>query len=160
MRKQKRKRTPRPLTEQQKLAAKLLFEGHKEYVVADKVGVHRCTIWRWYKRRDFRDEIKKIQNQWMRELRRKRREEWRNSDQYKRQQAAKRRLAALEKAISAAGNSGNMAALARATNEYNQAFNMAFFGGRDPFRGVRTPRYLTQRRKTRKPLKYIFEIVN
>lgn len=48
------------LTEQQKKAAQMLCDGWSIPETAEAVGVHRVTVWRWTKRRDFRRERRRI----------------------------------------------------------------------------------------------------
>lgn len=55
------------LTEKQKRAVAMLYEGKKVQDTAQALGVHRTTIWRWECTRDFRREWKRID----RNLRRK-----------------------------------------------------------------------------------------
>ena len=55
------------LTEKQKKAVAMLYEGEKVQDTAQALGVHRSTIWRWECRRDFRREWNRID----RNLRRK-----------------------------------------------------------------------------------------
>ena len=55
------------LTEKQKKAVAMLYEGEKVQDTAQALGVHRTTIWRWECMRDFRREWKRID----RNLRRK-----------------------------------------------------------------------------------------
>ena len=54
MRKRSKKK-PFVLTEKHKLAAQIFAQG--DFVtmqeVADRVGVHRCTLWRWWQHREF-----------------------------------------------------------------------------------------------------------
>ena len=40
------------LTEKQKLSIILLRNGEKVITTAQACGVHRCTVWRWYCKRD------------------------------------------------------------------------------------------------------------
>lgn len=41
------------LTDKQKIAIILLRNGEKVQTVAFACGVHRCTIWRWFKKKDI-----------------------------------------------------------------------------------------------------------
>lgn len=48
------------LTEKQKKAVSMLYEGERVQDTAQALGVHRTTIWRWENTRDFRREWKRI----------------------------------------------------------------------------------------------------
>ena len=58
------------LTEQQKKAARMLCDGWSIPETAAEVGVHRVTVWRWTKRRDFRRERRRINHNWQRRIKR------------------------------------------------------------------------------------------
>lgn len=60
------------LTEKQNKAVTLLYEGETVQDTAQALGVHRSTIWRWSKTRDFRREIKRLERNRTRRLERKR----------------------------------------------------------------------------------------
>ena len=62
-----KRKEEKPLTEQQKKAVAMLYDGEKVQDTAQALGVHRTTIWRWECRRDFRREWNRID----RNLRRK-----------------------------------------------------------------------------------------
>ena len=47
------------MTEQQKKALDMLWNGAKVQDTASALGVHRCTIWRWEKQKDFQREWKR-----------------------------------------------------------------------------------------------------
>ena len=130
MRRKHRKGSKRPLTDQMKLAARLMFEGHRMGQIAAETGVCRQTIWRWYHRRDFQKEIERITDHWQKEKRRA----THNSPEYKRAQRRKyyyrKKLPALEKKIQEAGERHDMRAYAAASKEYDRCLNEAFFGGR------------------------------
>ena len=157
----------KPLTEQQKQAAKILFETGRVGETAAQVGVHRTTIWRWWKRRDFQRELDRVHDKWQRDYRRERLKEMHSSPEYKRRQAEKRKykrkLKYIEEKMSAAGNSGNMKEYNRLSKQWDHAFNMAYFGGLDAFSFVNQSRFLTQPKKepkkAEKPVKYIIEII-
>ena len=87
MRKRKKKQVHKPLTDQQKEAARLLFDCHKVGETAAMIGVHRCTIWRWCKRPDFQKEVDRIATEYYRELRKKRLREYHQSPEYKKKKA-------------------------------------------------------------------------
>ena len=55
------------LTDKQKKAVAMLYDGEKVQDTAQALGVHRTTIWRWECMRDFRREWRRID----RNLRRK-----------------------------------------------------------------------------------------
>lgn len=64
----KRKRKPeQPLTDKQKKAVAMLYNGWKVKDAAAELGVHRSTIWRWECKRGFSREWSRID----RNLRRK-----------------------------------------------------------------------------------------
>lgn len=153
----------RPLTEQQKKAAALFFDGKKVGEVAALVGVHRCTIWRWYGRRDFQREISRVADKYCREKRRAWLREYHNSPEYKREQNrkyyARRRLKVLAERLEKAGNSGNMAEYWKIAKEYDKAFNTAYFGGKTPMEYLKLSRLFTSEEKPRKEKKYIIKIV-
>lgn len=54
------------MTEQQKQAARLLWEGERVGDIAQAVGVHRCTVWRWEQKRGFWREFKRIDRNYRR----------------------------------------------------------------------------------------------
>ena len=74
MNKRKRKEE-RPLTEQQKQAARLLWEGERVGDIAKAVGVHRSTVWRWEQKRGFWREFKRIDRNWARRFAYRRKKE-------------------------------------------------------------------------------------
>ena len=49
------------LTEQQKKAVAMLHDMDRVMDVAAALGVHRTTIWRWSKKREFRKEWQRIE---------------------------------------------------------------------------------------------------
>jgi hypothetical protein len=59
------------LTENQKKAVAMLFDGAKVQDTAQAVGVHRTTIWRWKKTKDFRREWNRISRNLRRKYERK-----------------------------------------------------------------------------------------
>jgi IS30 family transposase len=163
----KRNQKRKPLSDLQKIAARGFFEGKSVQQIAAECGVHRCTIWRWRKRKDFQREINRVHDLWVREYKRQRQKEWHSSPEYKRRQRqkynARRRLKRLERKISEAGNAGDMAAYWKYSKEYDQTFNIAFFGGlsaTDFLKKKDNPsRKLARCRKQPEPLKYIIEFV-
>ena len=61
------------LTDKQKEAVRLLYlESMNVQDVAARVGVHRTTVWRWSKTKDFKREWQKVRNahirQWRKEM--------------------------------------------------------------------------------------------
>ena len=162
--KKRRKRPRKPLTEQQKQAAKALFETGRIGDTASAVGVHRSTIWRWYKRSDFQRELNRVHDKWQRDYRRKMLKKIHNSPEYKKKQAARRRwkkkLAEVEKRLSEAGNSGNMMEYYRLEKEYNKAFNMAYFDGLDTLSCSNLSQKTQQPKKRREPRKVIVEVID
>ena len=160
----RKKRRKKPLTEQQKQAAKILFETGRVGETAAQVGIHRVTLWRWWKRRDFQRELDRVHDKWQRDYRRARLKEIHSSPEYKREQAdkrkAKRRLKYIEEKLSVAGNSGNMKEYYRLAKEYDRTFNQAYFGGLSAISFVNQSRLLTEPKKSREPRKVIVEIID
>lgn len=154
------KKRRKPLTDQQKEAARILFECGKIGETAAAVGVHRTTIWRWYKRQDFQREIQRAHDRWLSETRRRYRREWRNSPEHKRELAARRRLSILEKRISEAGNSGNMAAYRQACAAFDKCYNQAFGGALKAINAYFFSQEFTKPKKRPEPKKYIVEIID
>ena len=60
------------LTERQKKAVEMLYSGESVQETAQALGVHRSTLWRWRKKRDFRREWSRIDRNWRRRLERAR----------------------------------------------------------------------------------------
>lgn len=58
------------LTEKQKMAVNMLYEMTPVKDVAAAAGVHRTTIWRWSKKREFRKEWQRIDRNARRRLER------------------------------------------------------------------------------------------
>lgn len=64
------------ITDQQKQAVKLFYQGMKVHEVAQAIGVHRTTLWRWYHRpemiryteRYFEQENKRLFSRCIRKL--------------------------------------------------------------------------------------------
>lgn len=160
MRQQKKKRPHRPLTEQQKQAALILFDTGRVGETAARVGVHRATIWRWRNTVQFQREYERVWAKWNRDYRRERLKELHSSPEYKKQQAARRRLGALEKRISEAGNSGNMKAYRQACAAYDKCFNEAFGSVIKAFDRYFLSQEYSDQKKPRKAKKYIVEIID
>lgn len=168
MRKRRKKQARRPLTDQQKRAAQLYFDAHKIGEIADIIGVHRTTIWRWFQRKDFRRELESIKNKWISNTRRENMKAWHNSPEYKEQQrrkyAARQKLKKLEKRLSEAGNNGNMKEYRAACRAYDKCFNDAYLGGYSLEEisqiVLGNPTHKKQTTKTaEKPVKYVIEIL-
>lgn len=157
--KRKRKRPRKPLTEQQKQAARVLFDTGRIGDTAATVGVHRTTIWRWYKRRDFQREINIAHDKWIAELRRKYRREWIHSPEHKQELEARRRLKALEKGLSEAGNRGDMRAYRQACAAYDKCFNEAYGRTILAYDRFFSSREFSEPKKAPEPKKYIVEII-
>lgn len=159
MNKAKKKRPRRPLTDQQKLAAKVIFDTGRMAEAAAAAGVHRTTIWRWYKRADFQRELNRIHDKWIREKRRETIREWHNSPEYKKRKAAERRLDSLAKKLEAAGNSGDMNAYRKACAAYDRCYNEAFGDVLKAFDRYFQSQKPSPTQKPRKPKQYIIEII-
>lgn len=56
----------RPLTEQQKKAVQMTYDCMPVQEIADVLGVHRSTIWRWKQTREFRADWHRIDRNWRR----------------------------------------------------------------------------------------------
>ena len=126
MRRKHRKGSKKPLTEQMKLAALLLFDGQKIGHIAALLGINRVTLWRWGNRKDFQREIDKINDLYVREMRKEIRRQIRESPEYKRMLAARRKLPGLGKKLEEAGNSGDMNAYGQAAAAYDKCFDQAY----------------------------------
>ena len=157
----KRKKKPRrPLTEQQKQAAKVLFETGRIGDTAAAVGCHRSTLWRWRNTRQFEREYERVHDQWIREKRRETRREWLNSPEHKKELAARRRLKAVEKKLEEAGNSGDMNAYRKACAEYDRCMDQAFGRVLRAFDSYFSSPYSVKPQKRPEPKKYIVEIID
>ena len=156
----KRRRRRKPLSEAQKQAARLMFEGNRIGATAAQVGVHRATLWRWNKRADFRKELDRLHAQWIRDYRRKIMREIRETPEYKRAIAARRRLPKLRKMLEEAGNSGNMREYARISAAYDKAFSNAYFRGRKPADILNSLTDISTKGKRREPMRYIVKIID
>ena len=92
------------LTEQQKKAVSMLWNGGKVQDVAAALGVHRCTIWRWKKKKAFWKEWDRLHRIRHKEMLRR----YKQSDEYKQfkrdQYNAKRRANRLEKKVKEAAD--------------------------------------------------------
>lgn len=100
------------LTDQQKQAVQMLFDGMKVQDVAAALGVNRCTVWRWSRKKEFAREWHRVQKAFIRKLRKE-------SGYYERRKEHRRRLRQLEKEMEdAAGRIRN-----GHTKEFNSAWN-------------------------------------
>ena len=155
-----KKTARRPLTDQQRQAAQLIFDGHRIGHIAAQIGVHRTTIWRWYKRKDFQKEIDRIHDRFIKDTRRRIKKQIRESPEHKRELAARRRLPLMERKLEEAGESGNMKAYRKAVSAYDKCFNEAFGGCLNAFCGQFQSREFTRQRKARNPKQYIIKIID
>ena len=160
MAKRRRKRARRPLTDQQKLAVKLLFETGEVGKTAEAVGVCRQTIWRWRNTKQFQQEYTRYHDKWLSDFRRKCRKEWLNSPAHKKELAARRKLKAIEKKLSEAGNRGDMAGYRKACASYNSCFYAAYGRALNAFDTHFSSRKSSGPKKRREPKRYIVEIVD
>ena len=126
---QKRK----PLTDQQKAAARLFFEAYKPGQIASILGIHRSTVWRWRNRPDFDRELRRITDKWLREKRRETLREIHNSPEYKQRQArryyARKKLPKVTAKLNAARGTKEFRAAYR---EFERTYNDAYFDGKTP----------------------------
>lgn len=109
---------PGVLTEKQKQAVKLLcVDGLKVQETASRLGVHRCTIWRWSRLKEFNKEWKRL----LKEEAKKYRAEFQKKNNRRMWQRKVNRLerAAKEAAANIKGN--NTAAFEKAYNDYRSA---------------------------------------
>lgn len=168
MSKRRKKQARKPLTDQQKRAAQLMFDGHPIGEVAAILGVHRSTIWRWRNRKDFQREFSRINDQYVREKRKQWLRDYHNSPEYKEKQrrkyAARQKLKRLEKRLAEAGNSGNVKEYKAACRAYDKCFSEAYLDGLSldeiirNITGNHTPKKRTKK-PAQKPVKYIIEII-
>ena len=75
-----KKKKPFQIGEKQNLAATLFWEGHTVQEVADRVGVHRTTIWRWYQHKEMIAHQEKVNRRGLAEWWKKTRKEWREQE--------------------------------------------------------------------------------
>ena len=161
MSKRKKTRRPRrPLTDQQKQAARVLFDTGSITETAAAVGCHRTTVWRWRNTRQFEREYERVHDKWIRDKRRETLKEWHNSAEYKKQKAAQRRLHTVEKRLEEAGNSGDMRAYRQACAAYDKCFNEAYGGVLRAFDRYFSSPKITEPKKRPEPKKYIIEIID
>lgn len=68
-----RKKLPplRPLTEQQKKAVQMTYDYYPVQEIADTLGIHRSTLWRWKQMREFWADYRRIDRNWRRKFERR-----------------------------------------------------------------------------------------
>ena len=160
MNKKRKKTAKKPLTDQQLQAAQYMFEGHRIGQIAAEIGVHRTTIWRWYNRRNFQQELHRINQQYLRDTRRRIKKQIRESPEHKQELAARRRLPKMERELEKAGNSGNMNAYRKAVAAYDRCFNMAYGACLNAFCDMFNSQKSSQPKKASNPKRYIIEIID
>ena len=172
MSKRKRKRQGRGrLTEAQKRAAQLMFDAYPIGKIAEEIGVHRATIWRWRRLPAFQRELDRILNRFLKDKRaetmRRIREEriaYHKTPEYKAKQRrayeARRKLKKLSEQLD---NAKSYAQHQKLWKEYEKTYNIAYFDGKNPieFLDMLTNQSTKQNgpKKDRKEPKYIIEIV-
>lgn len=77
VKKSKQKSQPE-IEKKQRAAAKIFADGgyYTLQEVADRVGVHRVTLWRWWQRPEFRQLCEKERRQAVAEVKRQARAKW------------------------------------------------------------------------------------
>ena len=160
MAKRKKKRARRPLTDQQKLAVKLLFETGEVGKTAAAVGVCRQTIWRWRNTKQFQKEYARYRDKWLSAFRRECRQKWLHSTEHKKELAARRKLKALEKKLSEAGNRGDMAGYRKACASYNSCYYAAYGRALKAFDTNFNHDNYSRPKKRREPRRCIVEIID
>ena len=172
MSKRKRKRQGRGrLTEAQKRAAQLMFDGYPVGKIAEEIGVHRATIWRWRRLPAFQKEYERILNRFLKDKRaetmRRIREEriaYHKTPEYKAKQRrayeARRKLKKLSEQLD---NAESYAQFRRLWKVYEETYNLAFLDGKTPaeFLNILTNQSTKQNgpKKDRKEPKYIIEFI-
>ena len=164
---QKRK----PLSDLQKIAARLYFDHPKFTELAPLVGVHRCTLWRWYQQPAFRKEIDRQCNLRIKEKRRETIQRLRaervalhKTPEYRRQRQraydARRRLKKIEEQLD---NVTTYREWQQLWAKFQKTYNQAYFGGMTPAKYLNSVQNHQNnsyaKKKTRKEPKYIVEIV-
>lgn len=102
------------LTDKQRQAVQLLFDGMKVQDAAATLGVNRCTLWRWSRKKEFAREWSRIQKAYIRDLRKR-------SGWDERRKEHRRRLRQIEKQLNNAAGSvrnGHTRALDALWKEY------------------------------------------
>ena len=154
MKKKRKKCHHKPMTDQMRQAAQLMYDGNRTGEIAAMLGVHRTTIWRWYNRRDFQRELSRIDQQFLRDMRRRIKKQIIESPEHQRELAARRKLPRLEKALEKAGNSGNMIEYRKAAAAYDKCFNEAYGACMDAFCKMFDSRNEKKPKKASKPKQY------
>ena len=108
------------LTEKQKEAVKLLaVDDLKVQEVAARLGVHRCTIWRWKQKKGFYKEWEKHVNAAVRQ--------WRKESGWgQRQQDKRRQLRQLEKQLNLAASTPGKGKKKKVNKAYDNLSKMVF----------------------------------
>lgn len=172
MSKRKRKKQARrPLTEAQKRAAQMMFDAYPVGKIAEEIGCHRATIWRWRKRPAFQRELDRILNRFLKDKRaetmRRIREEriaYHKTPEYKSKQRkayeARRKLKKLSEQLD---HATSYAQHKRLWKEYEKTYNLAFFDGIDPVQFITMLTKSSSKEKSpekgRKEPKYIIEFI-
>ena len=172
MSKRKRKKQGRrPLTEAQKRAAQLMFDAYPIGKIAEEIGVHRATIWRWRRLPAFQREYERILNRFLKDKRaetmRRIREEriaYHKTPEYKEKRRkayeARRKLKKLSEQLD---NAESYAQFRRLWKVYEETYNLAFLDGKTPaeFLNILTNQSTKQNgpKKDRKEPKYIIEFI-
>ncbi len=120
------------LTDKQRKAVQMLFDGYAVQDAAAALGVHRCTLWRWSQRKEFAREWSQIQKDYVRDL-------LKRSGWYERRKDHRRQLRQIEKQLNdAAGRvrNGHTRALDAVWKEYKSClFESEMRPSRRPGRG-------------------------
>lgn len=172
MSKRKRKRQGRGrLTEAQKRAAQLMFDAYPIGKIAEEIGVHRATIWRWRRLPAFQREYDRILNRFLKDKRaetmRQIREEriaYHKTPEYKAKQRrvyeARRKLKKLSEQLD---NAKSYAQHQKLWKEYEATYNLAYFDGMDPVQFITMLTKSSSKEKSpekgRKEPKYIIEFI-
>ena len=72
----------KPLTDQQKKAAAMYHDAYRTREIAEELGVHRTTVWRWTQLRGFWREYKRIEYNEQRRIMRREIKEEREQEAY------------------------------------------------------------------------------
>ena len=167
----KRKPKHKPLSDLQKIAAALYFDHPKFSEIAPLVGVHRCTLWRWYQQPAFRKEInrqcnlriKEKRREFLRQLRAER-AALHKTPEYRRQRQraydARRKLKKIEEQLD---NATTYREAQELWAKFQKTYNVAYFGGKTPAKYLNSLQTRHDnsctKKKARKEPKYIVEIV-
>jgi len=158
------KQKKQPLTDRQKQAARMIFEGVKIGDIAAALGVNRSTIWRWENRKDFQREMDRVHDKWLREYRREINRQIHSSPEYQRQQrrkyAARKRLKRIAAKLDKVNNEQDYKKLYK---QFDRAYNEAYFDGKTPVeylnQWTKCSDNISGSKKARKEPKYIIEIL-